>query len=794
MRARANPNRICKCTHVAFAPPHPGLHRLKPVALAIVALAWTSLAAQPAVTQLPVAASGGAAINATVGAIGGTAANPLMTVTQQNSATNRAVIEWSSFSIGRDARVNMAQPNAQSVLLNRVMSDEMSQIFGGLSANGRVFILNPFGVLFGGTAQVNVGGLVASSLDLTAPMSANNYQQFIDGNAVELSGSGQFGVRVDPAVNRAVNKISTPQGGSVMLLGGGVVAHSGVIEAPGGQVTLAAAPTVKIVPVGSSGFIDLAIGQAATSGGVAVQGLVDVSSSAAGTRGGQINVQGATVAMLAGEVGVATLTADGPAGGGSITVGDGNTRAVLMQSGSTITADATNAGNGGTIIARANHFGPPDPILLAQRSDLLGPLAGTPRSSFGVADVYGTLTARGGPNGGDGGRIETSGAALSTSLFVPELESTHAATVDARARASGGANGVWLLDPFDVVISNAAPVASNGLFNPTGPGARVRATDISAALNNGTSVEIVTGSAGVGTDGGDITLAGQAVINRTLGTSPTSLTLRSHGNVTLAAGSAITSSNGAGPLNVNLYSDLDGNGSGNVAMLGSSIVTSGGHVAISGGVDPATGFASAGGQSPGVLLQRSNIDSSRAGAASGNVTVRGSSASATASAAGQSGVVIDASTVDAGNISINGRSGPATAVLISNSGLRTTAGQIDVRGVATRNIAGAGRSVGVDLAGAFVDVGSGSLVIAGRADENGLATSAAGAGVQLRGLDVSTATQSTGRVTIAGQSLGSTGPGIADGVREGRILDVVNNNDGLISPAGADVVIGASAA
>ena len=85
-----------------------------------------------------------------------------------NQATQRAIINWQSFNIGANASVNFAQPSASSVVLNRVTSSSGgSEILGRMSANGQVFLVNPSGVLFGKTAQVDVGAMVASSLTIS---------------------------------------------------------------------------------------------------------------------------------------------------------------------------------------------------------------------------------------------------------------------------------------------------------------------------------------------------------------------------------------------------------------------------------------------------------------------------------------------------------------------------------------------------------------------------------------------------------------------------------------------------
>jgi filamentous hemagglutinin family protein len=758
----------------------PPRRALTPVALAVLTLAAGSALAQPATNQLPVR-NGTAPINATVGATTGTPSNPVLPISQQASPTNRAVIEWSSFNVGSAARVDFQQPNAQSVLLNRVVGGSgNSQIYGALTANGNIFIVNPFGVYFGGSSQINVGSLIASSLDLTPAMADNNYQGFLTSAGVDLTGSGQYGVQT--ASDTPANKITAAQGGSVTLLGGGFVSAGGNIDAPGGRINLAVAPAMRVVPVGQSGFVDLVITTPGASGSATVGGVLNASSTVAGTRGGQINVQAPAITTYFGEPGNSVLAVDGPAGGGSITLGDTNTRAARVEPGSILSADATDAGNGGSVAVRALYDSVPPGTS--------GPIA---RSTFGVAEVYGTLQARGGPNAGNGGRIETSGTALATSLQAVGSPTVTAATLDARARAAGGQAGTWTLDPFDVTITNAASVAVNGIFQPTGPGANVRAADISAALDAGTSVEISTGTAAVGSAAGDITLGAQTAITRGAGTVPTTLTLRAHGNVTLVSGSSIgVASSAVGPLNVNLLSDLDGNGSGAVSMVSAAITTGGGNVVLGGGLDPATGYASASASAPGVLVQRSTIDT--AGAASrGDVVVRGTAAGATASAASQTGVLIDISSVNAGNIAVTGQAGAGTAVGIVNSSLGSSAGLVQLRGVATRNVAGAGQALGVDLAGAAVDIGTGSLVVAGRADENNLAANAPATGVRANDLRVSGAATSTGQITLAGQSVGSAAPGITAPGSEASGVQLAIDNDGSLSPIGANVVLGASA-
>ncbi|MFM1880978.1 MAG: Heme/hemopexin-binding protein precursor, partial [Pseudomonadota bacterium] len=73
---------------------------------------------------------------------------------------------WQSFSIGQGNKVTFKQPSVDAVAVNRVLGSDVSAIQGALESNGKVFLINPNGILFSKTAQVNVGALVASTLEL----------------------------------------------------------------------------------------------------------------------------------------------------------------------------------------------------------------------------------------------------------------------------------------------------------------------------------------------------------------------------------------------------------------------------------------------------------------------------------------------------------------------------------------------------------------------------------------------------------------------------------------------------
>jgi filamentous hemagglutinin family protein len=137
----------------------PGALQPKRVAIAVSAafLPWMAahdVWADPAASQLPTGAQVGA----------GTVNISTTGTKMQIEASDRAIINWQNFSIGSSGWVNFSQPSASAVVLNRSM--QPAEIFGRLSANGQVFVTSQSGVYFARSAQVDVGGLVASNLSI----------------------------------------------------------------------------------------------------------------------------------------------------------------------------------------------------------------------------------------------------------------------------------------------------------------------------------------------------------------------------------------------------------------------------------------------------------------------------------------------------------------------------------------------------------------------------------------------------------------------------------------------------
>ncbi|MDI1274159.1 filamentous hemagglutinin N-terminal domain-containing protein [Polaromonas sp.] len=268
-----------------------------------------------------VVAAGGASI---------TSGASTTTITQ---STANAAINWQSFGIAAGQTVQFIQPGSTSVALNRVLGGDPSSIMGNLSANGRVFLLNPNGVLFGSGAQVNVGGLVASTMSLS--------------DAKFMSGDYSF---TDAGNGSVVNQgnITAADGGYVALMGKSV-SNQGVISARLGSVALAAGNAVTM-DVAGDGLLNMSVAQGA------VNALVE--------NGGMIRADGGRVLLTAQAAGDLLHTVVNNSGViQAQTIGNRNGTILLlgdMQTGTmnvsgTLDASAPNGGGGGFIETSAAH-------------------------------------------------------------------------------------------------------------------------------------------------------------------------------------------------------------------------------------------------------------------------------------------------------------------------------------------------------------------------------------------------------------------------------------------------------
>jgi|GEM_PF-6022404 len=157
-------------------------------------------------------------------------ANVGNTLTITNSPGS--IIHWNEFSIGAGEITNFVQQTSASAVLNRVVGLNPSQLLGTLSSNGKVFLINPNGILFGAGAQVDVGGLVASTLDI-------NNTDFLAGNML-------FNAGPTAGVIDNQGTISAPTGGEIYLIAPDIT-NSGLITAPNGTISLAAGHSVELV-------------------------------------------------------------------------------------------------------------------------------------------------------------------------------------------------------------------------------------------------------------------------------------------------------------------------------------------------------------------------------------------------------------------------------------------------------------------------------------------------------------------------------------------------------------------
>lgn len=173
------------------------------------------------------------------------------TLTQQSAS---ALLNWARFNIGSNATVTFNQPGASSIAVNRIWDGNPSQIFGGLKANGQVYLLNQNGFIFGPTAQVNVNSLVASALDITPAALASDIGSAINSKDANENPSAAFAAFTDsttgnPIVNGSITVLAGAnlQGKQIFLFAPNV-ANSGHIETTAdGQAILAAGSSIYLM-------------------------------------------------------------------------------------------------------------------------------------------------------------------------------------------------------------------------------------------------------------------------------------------------------------------------------------------------------------------------------------------------------------------------------------------------------------------------------------------------------------------------------------------------------------------
>ncbi len=186
-----------------------------------------------------------------------TISTPSATAMQIKQKSNSAIINWSSFGINHGEAVNIAQPDTRSILLNRVTGNNPSEIFGTLSANGRIFLVNPNGILFAPGASVNVGGLVASTLAISdSDFLSEKYSFFQSGAAA-------------PVMNEGV-----VNGGFIALLGENSITNNGALVTTKGTTGMAAGETITL-NIDPGGLVALKVEKNAWNARITNNGVIE---------------------------------------------------------------------------------------------------------------------------------------------------------------------------------------------------------------------------------------------------------------------------------------------------------------------------------------------------------------------------------------------------------------------------------------------------------------------------------------------------------------------------------------
>ncbi|MDN2715638.1 YDG domain-containing protein [Janthinobacterium sp. SUN120] len=549
--------------------------------------------------------------------------------------TPNTIINWQSFSIHAGEITRFIQQNGNSAVLNRITGQDPSKILGALESNGKVFLINPNGIVFGQGAKVDVNGLVASSLGMT--------------NEDFLAGKRQFTAGgVAGAVGNA-GTINAGKGGQVLLIAPNVE-NTGLITAPNGEVILAAGRSVQLADPGNpqlrvlvSAPADQALnlGQIIAQGGsigmagalVSQRGVLNANSAVVGDngriilkasgkalleggsvtsatgaagKGGDIQVLGEQVGLL----GNAAIDASGATGGGTVLLGGDyqgknaavqNARQVLVGKDASVKVDAIDSGNGGKVIAWGNES----------------------------AQVHGSISARGGAQGGDGGFVETSGHSLAVGGI----------RVDTSARR--GKRGSWLLDPYDIDVVQGGG-GSLGDVDEFAEGQPSSSTSIGAdVISNANS---------------NVTLQAQHRINFSSAVNMLNpgIGLSATAGETINVYAAISTNGGNVTLSANDASSGGAYGPGANIHLNAPITTNGGSVSLSGASVAGSGVVSVG---SGNLSLRANFSG-------GEINLTGGGARLTGSGAAGQTVTLQADSISLGGTLNFGGSGGRASVAI----------------------------------------------------------------------------------------------------------------------------------
>lgn len=346
------------------------------------------------------------------GPTGGVVVDGTGTITQSgretriDQSTNRLSLEWDTFNVGRNERVEFVQPDVDAIALNRILDSSGSRIMGRIDANGQVILMNPNGVLFGRDAVVNVGGLVATGLNI-------NSDDFMNGELVFSALEGTAGT----VINRGLIEAAT--GGNVALLGKSVT-NQGLISAELGHVALAAG-SAAVVTFDDQGLIGVRIDEATLAS--------ELGTAYAVNNKGTIEVEGGKI-LLNATVSADLFSAAVNSGGmgnsdvvfhddGSFTIGAGND---VINTGQ-LNASNSTGGDGGTA------------ILAGERVEQRGMVTANATGAGQAGAVY--LQANEQVRMTGASRVEANGAAGSgkVNIDTDNIRSTAGATVSTTGNA-----------------------------------------------------------------------------------------------------------------------------------------------------------------------------------------------------------------------------------------------------------------------------------------------------------------------------------------------------------------------
>tara|TARA_B100001079_G_scaffold163460_1_gene140161 strand:+ start:132 stop:2435 length:2304 start_codon:yes stop_codon:yes gene_type:complete len=497
-----------------------------------------------------------------------------------NQASDKIAIDWQSFSIGNNESVMFLQPSASASALNNVIGSLGSVIQGTLNANGQVILTNPNGIHISPTANIDVGSLISSTLNISTQDFVNNLYRFaqnpdqplgyilnegtirasdfvaliapgVENKGVVVANLGTASVvageevTVDFVGDELINfSITKAVAGTVLDREGNPISdqisNSGAIQANGGQVLLSALSTSEIIKnvVNNEGMIEANTvvekdGKIMLMGGnqgvVRVSGTLDASGDDSGEQGGTAHVLGEKVALGEGSL----VDVSGDVGGGEALIGGDyqggnalvqNAWRTYVDKSAVINASAPTRGDGGKVIVWADD----------------------------VTRFYGSINSSGGTTGGDGGFAEVSGKNFLDYQGISNLSSRY------------GSLGTLLLDPLFVIVEDGGSAAATAVdeFGDSGGTVSIDAATLDDVEGN------VTIQANV-----DITVS-EAIA---LSTSGATLTLTAKDDIIL--NSNISTTNGA--INLTPGDDLTLTGTVNSGSAATTIqMRNGGYIAL----------------------------------------------------------------------------------------------------------------------------------------------------------------------------------------------------------------------